>query len=80
MWVEPPRGRCDDRYGRGVVTGQVSMQTVEVDGVPRHVRHLRPRTARSEQPQHDDSDDEGPLLVRLPVEERAEIGQGEGGV
>ena len=78
VWVKPPRGRCDDRYDQGEVTGQVSTQTVEVDGVPRHVRHLRPRTARADPPQQEESDDEGPLLVRLPEEERVEVGQGEG--
>ncbi|XP_043198082.1 uncharacterized protein LOC122368321 [Amphibalanus amphitrite] len=78
VWVKSARGRCDDRYNEGVVTGRVSLQTVEVDGVPRHVRHLQPREAHVEQPQSDTADDEGPLLVRLPEENREEMGQGEG--
>ena len=78
VWVKPPRGRCDEQYSRGVVTGQVSSQTVEVDGVPRHVRHLRPRVTPSDQTHGDDSDDEGPLLVRFSEQQREEGGQGEG--
>ena len=43
VWVRPPNNRCDQRYTRGVVTRAVSEHTVEVDGVPRHVRDLRRR-------------------------------------
>ena len=43
VWVRPPDGRCDDRYERGEITNIVSPQCVEVDGMPRHVRDLRPR-------------------------------------
>ena len=58
VWVRPPTARCDTRYDRGVVTGVVSEQAVEVGGVPRHVRDLRPRAARrrrDEVPQDDDT-------------------------
>ena len=43
VWVKPSNGRCDTRFNRGIVTGVVSEQAVEVGGIPRHVRDLRPR-------------------------------------
>ena len=43
VWVKPPGGRCDRQYEKGEVTGIVSPQAVEVDGVARHVRDLRVR-------------------------------------
>ncbi|XP_043231265.1 uncharacterized protein LOC122386281 [Amphibalanus amphitrite] len=43
VWVRPPDGRCDSRYETGEITGIVSPQCVEVGGVPRHVKDLRPR-------------------------------------
>ena len=45
VWVRPPDYRCDRRYEKGEVTRVVSDQCVEVDGVPRHVRELRPRAS-----------------------------------
>lgn len=50
VWMRPPDNRCDQQYARGVVTRVVSEHTVEVDGIPRHVRDLRRRD--------DDDDDE----------------------
>ncbi|KRY48687.1 hypothetical protein T03_11308 [Trichinella britovi] len=44
VWVRPPGARCDTRHQKGTVTGVVSDQAVEVDGMPRHVRDLRRRT------------------------------------
>ncbi|CAM1330156.1 Uncharacterised protein r2_g3930 [Pycnogonum litorale] len=41
VWVRPPRNSCEKRYRIGTVTKVVSDQAVEVDNVPRHVRHLR---------------------------------------
>ena len=43
VWTKPPDARCDTRYQKGTVTGNVSQWAVEVDGTPRHVRDLRPR-------------------------------------
>ncbi|KRX58915.1 Pol polyprotein [Trichinella sp. T9] len=44
VWVRPPVARCDTRHQKGTVTGVVSDQAVEVDGIPRNVRYLRHRT------------------------------------
>ena len=54
VWVRGPGSRCDQRYLMGVVTGVVSEHTVEVDGMPRHVRDIR---RRAEEP--DDAVDDG---------------------
>ena len=42
VWVRDPSRRCDVPSSIGTVTGNVSEQCVEVDGMPRHVRDLRP--------------------------------------
>ena len=42
VWVKPSGVRCDRRYGKGVVSKLVSSVSVEVDGIPRHIRDLRP--------------------------------------
>ena len=44
VWLKPPGGRCDTQYGVGRITGIVSPQAVEVDGMPRHVRDVRARS------------------------------------
>ena len=41
VWVRRPGTRCTERSVRGTVSGVVSPQVVEVDGVPWHVRDLR---------------------------------------
>ena len=68
VWVRPPGARCHTRYNEGVVTRRVSDQTVEVDGMPRHVRDLRHRSP--EEPLFEpaaEATDDGPLLVSLPA-------------
>ncbi|MEL7521978.1 MAG: DDE-type integrase/transposase/recombinase, partial [Cyanobacteria bacterium J06553_1] len=57
VWVRPPDVRCDQRYTEGIVTRTVSEQTVEVDGMPRHVKHLRPRDGRVEEQARQDGVD-----------------------
>ena len=44
VWVRPEGARCTTRYGLGTVTQVLSDQAVEVDGMPRHVKDLRPAT------------------------------------
>ena len=56
VWVRPSNARCDTKFNRGVVTGIVSEQAVEVGGVPRHVRDLRPRDSREETQSSDKGD------------------------
>ena len=41
VWVRDPSRRCDKQSSLGTVTKVISAQTVEVDGMPRHVRDLR---------------------------------------
>ena len=41
VWVKPQGTRCNTMYRVGTVTGVVSDHTVEVDGMPQHVRDLR---------------------------------------
>ena len=48
VWVRPPDGRCDRRYDEGRVTRVVSDCTVEIDGIPRHVKDLRKRQAKDD--------------------------------
>ena len=42
VWMKTPNGCCTSPYARGHVTGVISSQNVLVNGMPRHVRDLRP--------------------------------------
>ena len=68
VWVRPLEGRCNQQYEKGVVTRVVSEHTVEVEGIPRHVKDLRRRVGRDEEVEDtnvggmvrgDESDDDG---------------------
>ena len=70
VWVRPPQNRCHTRYERGVITGMISNQAFEVDGLPRHVRDLRPRSdgyspASCVQEGSSRGDDDDPLVLRF---------------
>ena len=41
VWVKPSDNRCHTKYKLGTGTRVVSQQTMEVDGMPRHVLDLR---------------------------------------
>ena len=47
VFVKPANGKCDSEWPTGVVTKILSRLSVEVDGFPRHVSHIRscPRQA-----------------------------------
>ena len=42
VWVKTPHGRCTTKYKVGRVTGITSVQNITVDGMPRHVKDMRP--------------------------------------
>ena len=66
VWVKPSVNRCHTKYKLGTVTRVVSEQTMEVDGMPRHVRDLRsavpPDTAPTTAQTFMSDDEELPLL------------------
>ena len=68
VWVRQHGTRCSEQSKRGTVSGLVSQQVVEVDGVPRHVRDLR-RCVEQAPPFNEstDEDDDLPLFVDVPV-------------
>lgn len=80
VWVRPPGVRCDGRYHKGVVTRVTSDQVVEVNGMPRHIKHLRPRLSscsrdeacRKEEEEEDNDDDDEQLLITFPQEQDRE--------
>ena len=59
VWVRRRGTRCTDMSRRGTVTGLVSRQVVEVDGVPWHVRNVRHRCDRQDSDGDSDSVDDG---------------------
>ena len=82
VWVKPPEARCHTKYKLGTVTKVVSEQTMEVDGMPRHVRDLRsavpPETAPTRAQIFISDDEELPLLpVRRGAEEGSSDSDGE---
>ena len=42
VWVKIPNGQCTSPYTHWHVTVVISLQNVLVDGMPRHIRDLRP--------------------------------------
>ena len=63
VWVRQRGTRCTEMSRRGTVTGVVSQQVLEVEGVPWHVRNLRPRyEASSDSDSGSDETDESPPL------------------
>ena len=64
--VKPSENRCHTKYKLGTVTRVVCEQTMEVDGMPRHVRDLRsavpPETAPTPAQTFMGDDEELPLL------------------
>ena len=82
MWVKPSENRCHTKYKLGTVTRVVSEQTMEVDGMPRHVRDLRsvvpPETASTPAQTFVSDDEELPLLpARRGSEEESSDSDGE---
>ena len=71
VWVRPDGARCDSPYGTGTVTKVLSEQAVEVDGMPRHVRDLRPAedVSPTTEPQSPISKPVWPLFDALPAPE-----------
>ncbi|XP_043204508.1 uncharacterized protein LOC122371842 [Amphibalanus amphitrite] len=74
VWVRDPTRRCDAQSYIGTVTNVVSPQTVDVDGIPRHVRDLRPvaacdsqRSAAEDELGGAAADEEEPWLVQVSV-------------
>ena len=48
VWVRPEEARWDDPYVASEVTKIISELSVEVNGIPRHIRHLRRRRTHDE--------------------------------
>ena len=79
VWVRRRGSRCWARSQLGRVTAIISSLSIEVDGVPHHVRNLRrckprsiaarPSTRRKESIKTTGSDvtDDWPLLVHIPA-------------
>ena len=43
VWLKPPNARCHSKWQPATITRNASKQIVEVNGIPRHVKHIRPR-------------------------------------
>ena len=41
--TKPPIAKCRTKWQPDIITQDASNQTVEVNGIPRHVKHIRPR-------------------------------------
>ena len=72
LWVRKPGSRCTTRSQRGEVTAVVSDQVVEVNGVPWHVRDLRPCSectdTRPDVPETTAPGEDLPMYVYAPVD------------
>ena len=43
VWLKPPKVKCHTKWQPAIITQDASNQTEEVNGVPRHVKHIRPQ-------------------------------------
>ena len=43
VWLKLPNAKCHTKWQPAIITQDESNQTVEVNGIPRHVKHIRPR-------------------------------------
>ena len=57
VWVKNPRGKCTTKYSTGRVTEVISPLSVKIDGVPRHIKDLRP-VIQTQLSSSDESDSE----------------------
>ena len=84
VWVKPPGSRCNTKYQLGTVTKLISPHTVEVGGMPRHVRDLRSAVlleANPERaPRHEllGDDDEAPGVAPVRVRPGSVVGNDDG--
>ena len=84
VWVKPLGSRCNTKYQLGTVTKLISPHTVEVGGMPRHVRDLRPAVlleANQERaPRHEllGDDDEAPGVAPVRVRPGSVVGNDDG--
>ena len=60
VWVKNPRVKCTTKYSTGRVTEVISPQSVKIDGMPRHVKDIRPviqtQLSSSDKSDSEDSD------------------------
>ena len=42
MWVNEPQSRCTTKFNRSWMTKIIRLQSFPVDGIPHHVKDLRP--------------------------------------
>ena len=81
VWMRDPSRRCIVKSSPGTVTQVLSAQTVEVDGMPRHVRDLRHHTessANQAAPAPHCQPDDGPLLISVQRNGRNNDGEESG--
>ena len=67
VWVKNPRGKCTTKHSTGCLTEVISLQSVKIDGVPRHVKDLQPviRTQLSLSDESDSEDSERLIYLNL---------------
>ena len=72
LWVKPAENWCHTKFKLGTVTGVISNHTVEVDGMPRHVRDLRSAVPPEVPPDRTQTFSDDEVLPLLPVLHGAE--------
>ena len=81
VWVKDPRARCTTKYKTGSVTEVTSPQSIVVDGMPRHVKDLRPVVRPSHETCEPDalssSESERYIFIDAPIELEAQTSETE---
>jgi len=77
VWVKRPHGRCTTQFEKRKVTKVYSPHSVLVDGVPRHVKDVRPvRGAETTSSHITTSDEETPMVYEGQMQEDMTISTG----
>ena len=64
VWLKPPNARCHTKWQPATITRNASKQIVELNGIPRHVKHIRPR-----------NDTQSCIIPDVEIEMKTETGQ-----
>ena len=67
VWVKQSNAHCDVLHNRGTVTKVISDQAVEIDRVPRHIKHLHHCSTRSIPVETSEGSKDDALLIQVPT-------------
>ena len=68
VWIKSPHGRCTTQFDRGTVTRIYSLHSVCVDGIPCHVKDVRPVHGKNNTASNPSDDETDPMVYEAAEE------------